>query len=166
MAFLVEIGVASVRRRLRDGAQDAAAIPQLDCQEVAAPDGAVGPHLSLHGDAQDVSPSQVSREIHLPGEHVRQVIDQILEILLPESAHVPAEAGRPEARLDDAGDPDGIQDEGDRLDAGGPDGVGVDEVQERIGIQREEDSIRNAGRIEGKAERRSRAQGARAAVRL
>ena len=80
--------------------------------------------------------------------------------------HVSAKARRPEARLDDAGDAHGIQDEGNRLDAGRPDGVIVNEMQKGIGRQREEDTVRNAGRSKGEAQGRSRTKRARAPVCL
>ena len=165
-SLLVEIGVPASRCRLRDRPEDPACVGKLDRQKMAASDGAVGPHLPFHRNAQDVSTSQVAGEVHLPGEYVRQVIDHLLEFLLPDPFHLSAKARRPEARLDDPGDAHGIQDEGNRLDAGRPDGVIVNEMQKGIGRQREEDTVRNAGRSKGEAQRRSRTKRARAPVCL
>src|SRR6266581_7254295 len=101
--FLVEIGEAPAGRRLRDGPQDAVAVPKLDGEKVTASDRAVGPELSLQGQPHGIAAPQVPREVHLPGEYVRDVIDQLFKVRLPEAIQVAAEASRPEARLDGAG---------------------------------------------------------------
>src|SRR6266581_954558 len=93
----------------RDGAQmgvarpDLSGMPKLDGEKVTASDRAVGPELSLQGQPHGIAAPQVPREVHLPGEYVRDVIDQLFKVLLPEAIQVAAEASRPDARLDGAG---------------------------------------------------------------
>src|SRR6266850_7041715 len=100
--FLVEIGKASAGYRLRDGTQDAVAIAKLDREKVTASDGTIRPHLSFQGHAHGIAAPQVPREVHLPGEDIREVIDQLFKVLRPEPVQISAETSRPQARLDGA----------------------------------------------------------------
>ena len=143
-ALLVVVGVLPARRLLRNGVQDPVSVPELDRQEVAAADGSVGSHLPLERDPERIAPSQVPREVHLPGEHVGEVVDQLLEVLLPEPVEVPGQMRRPEAGLHDARDPHRVHDERDDLEPRGPERIGAHEGQNGIRVELETDPVRDA----------------------